>query len=419
MRVLKIIKMKNRKLNQWLWKWHFIAGLVSLPFVLVLSITGAIYLFKPNVEAPILQSIQKIKAEENRPLSYQKLWEIASKTLKKKPNSVVVSTDKNAATEFVSGRFSHKKSVFINPYNGKVSGSFSSKETWMHTVRKLHGELLGGKIGTKLVELIASWLVVLVITGLYIWWPFQRGIKGVFTIRFKEGKRTFFRDLHAVTGFWISGLLLLTLAGGFPWTDVFGSNFKTLQKITNTGYPKTWGGRGLTSVVKDKKLTLNEMVTIANKQNLKGIVSVGLPRSPKSTFSISNKTVDLNAQKMLHFDQYSGELIKQHNWSDVGFLMRGRMWVMAFHQGQFGGWNWWLMFTLSIVLTIMSVSAIISYLYRKPKDNWGIPKISNKFKLDKGIIALIILLGIIFPMFGFSLILILGYETFGKYFVRR
>ena len=37
--------MKNRQLNQWLWKWHFIAGLISLPFVALLAITGGIYLF--------------------------------------------------------------------------------------------------------------------------------------------------------------------------------------------------------------------------------------------------------------------------------------------------------------------------------------------------------------------------------------
>ena len=33
-------------LNSWLWKWHFIAGLISLPFVFLLAVTGGIYLFK-------------------------------------------------------------------------------------------------------------------------------------------------------------------------------------------------------------------------------------------------------------------------------------------------------------------------------------------------------------------------------------
>ena len=33
------------------WRWHFYAGLLCIPFVIVLSISGLIYLFKPQIEA--------------------------------------------------------------------------------------------------------------------------------------------------------------------------------------------------------------------------------------------------------------------------------------------------------------------------------------------------------------------------------
>lgn len=406
--------MKNRKLNQWLWKWHFIAGLVSLPFILVLSITGAIYLFNPDVESKEVAKIQDVENLHKTPISYQQQWENAKEKLKKKPSSMVINDNPEKATEFVVGRFSHKTTVFVNQYTGEATGTFSPKDTWMYTVRKLHGELLGGKIGTKIIELIASWMVVLILTGIYIWWPFSSGIKGVFTIRFKEGKRILFRDLHAVTGFWMSLLLLLILAGGLPWTDVFGSNFKWVQKVTNTGFPKTWSGRGLISEVKEKRMTIEEMVAIANQQKLKGTVSIGLPKSAKSTFSVANKTFPLTAQRKLHFDQYSGKLVKEHTWSDVGFLMRGRMWVMAFHQGQFGGWNWWLMFLVSLGLTLMTIAGLLSYLYRKQKGNWGVPKVSSQFKVGKLIIFILVLLGILLPMFGISILLILLFEQVFK-----
>ncbi|MCD8407253.1 PepSY domain-containing protein [Tenacibaculum dicentrarchi] len=406
--------MKNRKLNQWLWKWHFIAGLVSLPFILVLSITGAIYLFNPDVESKEVAKIQDVENLHKTPISYQQQWENAKEKLKKKPSSMVINDNPEKATEFVVGRFSHKTTVFVNQYTGEATGTFSPKDTWMYTVRKLHGELLGGKIGTKIIELIASWMVVLILTGIYIWWPFSSGIKGVFTIRFKEGKRILFRDLHAVTGFWMSLLLLLVLAGGLPWTDVFGSNFKWVQKVTNTGFPKTWSGRGLTSEVKEKRMTIEEMVAIANQQKLKGTVSIGLPKSAKSTFSVANKTFPLTAQRKLHFDQYSGKLVKEHTWSDVGFLMRGRMWVMAFHQGQFGGWNWWLMFGVAIGLTIMTIAGLFSYLSRKQKGSWGVPKVSAQFKVGKFIVFILVLLGILLPMFGISILLILLFEQLSK-----
>lgn len=405
--------MKNINLNQWLWKWHFIAGLISLPFVLVLAITGTIYLFQPDVDSKKVEELQTLKTENTSSnITYQAQYDIAKKALNKPPNTLILNTSDNQANEFVIGRFSNKKSVYVNPHSGEVQGQFSPKDSWMYTIRKLHGELLGGKVGTKLVELIASWLVVLVLTGIYIWFPFKKGqIKGFFTIRMKQGKRIFFRDLHAVTGFWISIILLITLAGGLPWTDVFGGGFKAVQKMTNTGYPDSWRGIGLSSSPRGEALTVDQMVDVAKSLDLKGIVSIGLPRSPKSTFSVSNRTFDLGKQRMVHFDQYSGKLIKDHTWSDVGFLMRGRMWVMAFHQGQFGSWNWWLMFIFSILLAIMTLAAIISYLLRKPRNKWGVPRVPAQFKVGQAIVALIILLGLILPMFGISLLLLFGYST--------
>ena len=33
-----------------IWRWHFYAGLFVVPMVLILSLTGAAYLFKPQIE---------------------------------------------------------------------------------------------------------------------------------------------------------------------------------------------------------------------------------------------------------------------------------------------------------------------------------------------------------------------------------
>ena len=43
--------MTGPSLYRALWRWHFYAGLLCVPFVVLLAITGSIYLFKPQVEA--------------------------------------------------------------------------------------------------------------------------------------------------------------------------------------------------------------------------------------------------------------------------------------------------------------------------------------------------------------------------------
>ncbi len=406
---------KNEILNKWLWKWHFIAGLISLPFILILSVTGIIYLFKAEYEQPRQKHIKEVVAQ-GTPISFQEQWEIANKNTTKKPNSMVIPTAPTEASEFISGRFGGKTSLFVNPYTGNVTGQVIPKTSLMFKVRKLHGELLLGKFGTKIIELIASWMVVLIITGLYVWWPGKGWkLKGFFIPRINIDRRTLFRDIHAITGFWFSILLLMTLAGGLPWTDVFGSNFKQIQKITNTGYPSSWQGKQLQSQLQSEPLSLDQMVVTANALALSGDVMVHFPKGPKGVFSVSNiNPSDLESQKMFHFDQYTGKQVVENTWDDVGILMRGRMWFMAFHQGEFGLWNWVLMLCVAIALTIMSISAIISYILRKRKGNWGVPKVPTSFKVGYGIVSLLIIVSIIFPLFGVSLLLIIGFEYFRK-----
>ena len=398
--------MKNRKLNQWLWKWHFIAGLISLPFVILLAITGGVYLFKDQYEAPKQAHIKTVKVEGNV-ISFTKQWELAKKASHKSPNTMIIPTKANEATTFSSGMFSHKNNIYINPYKGEVTGTISPKDSNMYVIRKLHGELLLGKFGTKIVELIASWMFVLIITGIYVFWPNKKeGIKGFFRIRFKQGKRILFRDLHTVLGFWVSILLLMTLAGGLPWTDIFGSNFKALQEATNTGFPKTWDSRTLKSEINGNPISLDTIVQLAKSMNLKGEVSIGLPKNEKGVYSIYNATFDLGAQKRFHFDQYSGKELIHHNWEDVGVLMRGRMWFMAFHQGQFGLWNWGLMLGVALLLAFVAIAGLVSYLKRKESGKWGTPKVPISFKAGYGVIGIIVILGLIFPLFGASILFI-------------
>lgn len=44
------------------WKWHFLASLYVLPFMLMLSLTGGIYFYKPRIEAWLYADQQNIVA---------------------------------------------------------------------------------------------------------------------------------------------------------------------------------------------------------------------------------------------------------------------------------------------------------------------------------------------------------------------
>ena len=44
------------------WRWHFYAGLVVLPFMMLLAVTGGLYLFKDEIEAVLYRPLQTVEA---------------------------------------------------------------------------------------------------------------------------------------------------------------------------------------------------------------------------------------------------------------------------------------------------------------------------------------------------------------------
>ena len=89
-----------------------------------------------------------------------------------------------------------------------------------------------GDRGSMLVELAASWTIIMILTGLYLWWPRQaEGLAGVVYPRLRGGSRILLRDLHAVTGVWISGLALFLLLSGLPWAKSWGNYLKAARRL--------------------------------------------------------------------------------------------------------------------------------------------------------------------------------------------
>lgn len=403
--------MISNSLKLWLWRWHVIAGLFVLPFIVLLAATGAIYLFKDQYRDGVVAPWLAVSNGQALPLSEQ--LDMASRFSEKPLTHIEVTSGQ--ATHFYNGRFSPNESVYVDPVTGDVTGQVVRNNDIMQTVRKLHGELLLGKNASMIIELVASWLVVLIITGIIVFWPTKQPLWHLVRVRFGKGSRLLMRDLHAVIGFWISALLLVIIAGGLPWTELFGANFKRVQEATNSGYPATWhSSRGLTSTVAGDALTIDEMFEVAQAQDLPGKVYLALPGKADSVFTVRN-TAKLNDQQVMHFDQYSGEVLLHHTWNEVGAMAAGRQVVMRLHTGEFFGLaNWIIALFTTVALATISLAGITSYLIRKPKGKWGLPKPPASFKPGYGAIATIIMLGALLPAFGISLVLIVALTWLAK-----
>jgi uncharacterized iron-regulated membrane protein len=213
---------------QTVWRWHFYAGLFVIPFMLLLAITGSIYLFKPQLDTvmyhnqlfvppadSILPYTQQLKA-------VQQVYPDATAT-KFTPN---VAPDRSAEVAITTPK-KQNLTVFVNPHTGMVLGDRDEDNNFQNTVRRLHSELMMGTVGDYLVELAACWGLVLLLSGLYLWWPREGfSIGGTLVPRlWSSNRRIFWRDLHVVPGFYGSVLIAFLILTGLPWAGFWGDTF--------------------------------------------------------------------------------------------------------------------------------------------------------------------------------------------------
>jgi hypothetical protein len=102
----------------------------------------------------------------------------------------------------------------------------------MQQVRKLHGGLLLGDRGTEAVELAAHWAVVMIVTGLDLWWP-RGGRTAARQAAPPQGpvrERATLRHAHLFTGVLARALVLPILLTRLPWTDVWGGGLSRVQE---------------------------------------------------------------------------------------------------------------------------------------------------------------------------------------------
>lgn len=231
---------------QAIWRWHFYAGVIFAPFLIILAVSGGVYLFKPQIESTLYRDLLTVPvaAEQTAKLSPDDVIAIVKQTYSNAAVTSInsITVDNNPQASYKLGVFHNgvSNTMYVNPYTGEILGMLDSTKTFTAFFKKMHSELvIGGTFANRLVELAACWAFILLATGLYLWWPRgKQSVWGTVLPRLsKPGSRVFWRDLHAVPAFWLSLVLLVIIASGLPWSGIMGQNISKLATATNTNTP--------------------------------------------------------------------------------------------------------------------------------------------------------------------------------------
>ena len=431
------------------WRWHFVAGLLVLPFMVLLAVTGAMYLFKDELDRMVYSTWEDVPARSTPPMAISTLIDKAQSATGGQVLMITQPARENIAIRMVVRLPSGEpRTAFVDPHDGRVIGSTRFGGV-MQLVRKVHSLQLFGSYATAVIETAAGWAVVLVATGIYLWWP--RGRKGgVVTVRAGPRERVFWRDVHAVTGIIAGGIVVFLAVTGMPWSDVWGGKIQEWASVTGLGRPDPpadvvpeWaleqtpepaappasGHRHdapkpdlpwpleksvpprSSGTSHDEVIGIDRVLTILNEAGLRRPFSLTLPSGPTSAYVGSynpNRSEDV---RIVYVDQFDGKIL-----DDVGFARFGTVakiidWGTAVHQGgQYGAINRYLMLCGCIAIVVLAASALTMWLKRRPKGKLGVPPPPSDRRAPRLVLAIFIPIAIFYPLVGLSLAIALAIE---------
>ncbi|WP_225776060.1 PepSY-associated TM helix domain-containing protein [Pseudomonas sp. Marseille-Q5115] len=425
------------------WRWHFYAGLLVAPVMILLAITGIIYLFKPQLDPLMYPHLLQVEVQEKALSADAQLARVQETYPGAIVDQYLPPATPDSSAQFVLQVNGATLDLFINPYTGQVLGTQHGLYNLQAIARALHGELMVGKVGDAVVELAAGWGIVLVVSGLYLWWPRGNGAAGALWPRLRSRGRIFWRDLHAVVGFWGSLGLLFMLLTGMTWTGIWGKQYAELWNRFPTGmfsevplsdvkartlndaarqtvpwalettpmpvsggaHAEHMGHAGANSGPAAPQVGLQGVVETAERAGVHPGYSITLPKTGTGVYTVAVFADDPRNDATLHIDQYTGQVLVDVRYAQYGLLARATELAVMLHEGKmFGLANQLIVLVVCLMVLLGSVSGLVMWWKRRPAKGLGVPPLRHGLPLWKTAVVVMIALGLAFPLVGASLL---------------
>lgn len=421
-------EIKTAPLYRTIWRWHFYAGLFVIPFVLVLSLTGAAYLFKPQLDRWQERGWRGLPVAERVDADAQVSAALAAFPGASFHYYRIPEAPGDAAVVHLALPDGGMRDVAVSP-RGRVIGAADPETRISAWLARIHSSLLIGRAGGLLVELAASWAIVMILTGLILWWPRGRGAAGVVWPRLSLGGRAALRDLHAVTGFWVSGLALVLLLTALPWTDVWASGFRTVRAEMGwvSGVPDWKGGAAGHHAAHDHRamamvapaaappgVPLATIVLRARGEALPPPVIVQPPGAPNlfgppngDVWTLTTQTQNRPLVRKVGYDPATGIEVSRSGFADKHVIDRIVGIGIAWHEGAlFGMVSQLIGVATALALVTLALSGFLLWRRRKPEAALGAPPLPRDPARLRGVAAIVLLLAGLLPLLAASLILL-------------
>lgn len=392
------------------WRWHAVAGLLVLPFLLSLALSGAVMVFYTGFHTrlgtnPVVAPLPSAHRVSEQALAA--LAEVPDGRLL----AYIAPRAADRAAWFLVQQGETTLALAVDPYRGEVLRWVDKARTPFAWAERWHGTLLIGDLGDRLIETAAWAALLMLLTGAVLWWP-RGGQTWASRWRVNGGAkgRGWWRSLHASLGVWTGLLLIGFLATGLSWTGVTGEKWlqawnsfpaekwyavpasATPHAALNTAglQEVPWGLAQAPMPASDPRgaataapldldgaatavpLDLDGAAARALAMGFSGQHQIALPQGPRGVFTLSSDSMSGDSQRprgdrTVHLDRHSGAVLADIRFEHYGALAKTMAVATALHQGDLGWWNALLNLLACAAVALMCVAAVVMWWQRRPR----------------------------------------------------
>ncbi|HEX6983034.1 MAG TPA: PepSY-associated TM helix domain-containing protein [Balneolaceae bacterium] len=355
-------KKKNRKF--WI-KLHLYLGLIPGIPLLLIGLTGVLLAFAPEIRVwdqpqffavqpegemkPIPELVHQIESE------YPKTNLLHIALFEKTEHTWTIY-----ATGPVNGKHQFHR-MHVNPYTGSIKVDTTSGG-WAQWIEELHRNLTAGTTGRYVVGISSIFLMILCLSGLYLWFPLRKGMWK--RLRNKNDALSW----HMWTGLIVLPILIIMAFTGLTLTfgdAIYSSVFWVTGSPALPEEPTSTIPKGDVDAI-----SMADAVRIIQRKRPNMLIS-GIGGATDSTdifvFHLGYKN-DLNprAWVKVYVDQYSGKIIGQLNSYEhsLGAMYKQTWWM--WHTGEFFGFAGRIFWALiSLTLPALAITGLFRWMSKK------------------------------------------------------
>lgn len=365
---------KAQKIYSWLHLW---LGLVVGIIFTIASITGVLLIFEDELEEVFYPQLYNCEVPTGRaarlPLDslFAKAQSYAGNH--KMLRLSIKDQQANRAYLFTSDEGRMKRLFLsLNPYTGKKEYALSGGRHFFSVVEELHRRLLIGNVGKTITGIACLSYLVILITGLILWWPKNKKIlKQRLKIKWDAKAKRLNWDVHAVGGFYTLPIILLICLTGLTWSYKWFNNgifllFDGKLQHKNANHLEVAGTKNNAQYPIQKAYFES-----FSKLPYEGRITILLPSEKEKTIEINREREDAaipNVVDRLFFAVNTGAFIKADPYDAQTRGMKVRRFMLPLHSGSFGGMLTKCIYCLTVLLAAsMPFTGLFIWLGRKKK----------------------------------------------------